>query len=422
MLRISASAVAVVAADRLLADRRSSSGLPGRLSRSPTTGRWNPATARLIAIGLVVGVLAAVGGLSSGCAPTGPATGWWPRSSQQAAGEPGRPSAEARAAARAVRARRSPRSSEQRRSGHSLYELPWYVIIGAPGIGQDDGAGQLRPEVPARAAGPARARCAASAARATATGGSPTRRCFLDTAGRYTTQDSDAAADSAGWSEFLALLRKYRQRRPINGVILTISAQDLMAQSARRAEAHVEAARRRLDELNRELQIQLPVYLMVTKCDLVAGFTEYFDDLPQDGRGAGLGRDLPLRADAASGEAAAAFPAGVRRADHPAQRAGVRPGRGGPRRRGAARRSSRFPQQMAALRGRARPQFVERRLRLDAVRPAGAAARRLLHQRHAGGHADRPPARRDRPPLRRRRRSGGAAAGPRQGLLRRARC
>ena len=77
---------------------------------------------------------------------------------------------------------------------------------------------------------------------------------FLDTAGRYTTQDSDAASDSAGWSEFLALLRKYRKRRPMNGVILTISAQDLMTQGDRGREAHVEAARRRLNELNRELQ------------------------------------------------------------------------------------------------------------------------------------------------------------------------
>ena len=58
---------------------------------------------------------------------------------------------------------------------------------------------------------------------------------FLDTAGRYTTQDSDADADSAGWSEFLKLLQKYRKRRPVNGVILTISAQDLMAQGTRQS-------------------------------------------------------------------------------------------------------------------------------------------------------------------------------------------
>ncbi|MGC4085916.1 MAG: type VI secretion system membrane subunit TssM [Vicinamibacterales bacterium] len=107
---------------------------------------------------------------------------------------------------------------------------------------------------------------------------------FLDTAGRYTTQDSDASSDSAGWTEFLALLKKYRPRRPINGVILAISAQVLVASSGGAREAHVEAARRRLDELTRELGVQLPVYVMVTKCDLVAGFAEFFDDLTVEGR------------------------------------------------------------------------------------------------------------------------------------------
>src|SRR5205085_2105799 len=95
---------------------------------------------------------------------------------------------------------------------------------------------------------------------------------FLDTAGRYTTQDSDAASDSAGWAEFLALLKKYRKRRPLNGIILTISAQDLMVEGGSARETHVAAARRRLSELTKELRIQLPVYLLVTKVDLVAGF------------------------------------------------------------------------------------------------------------------------------------------------------
>ncbi len=59
----------------------------------------------------------------------------------------------------------------------ALYDLPWYLIIGPPGAGEDDGAGQLGAQVSARrrqrGAGGARG----SAARATATGGSPTRRC-----------------------------------------------------------------------------------------------------------------------------------------------------------------------------------------------------------------------------------------------------
>ena len=43
------------------------------------------------------------------------------------------------------------------------------------------------------------------------------------------------ASDSEGWAEFLALLKKYRKRRPMNGVILTISAADLMIAGRRRS-------------------------------------------------------------------------------------------------------------------------------------------------------------------------------------------
>jgi type VI secretion system protein ImpL len=195
---------------------------------------------------------------------------------------------------------------QKRRSGHTLYELPWYVIIGAPGSGKTTAL------VNSGLKFPIEQRSGKGALR----GVGGTRNCdwwftddavLIDTAGRYTTQDSDASADSAAWSEFLALLRKYRGRRPINGVILTISAQDLMVQSASARETHVDAARRRLDELNRELRMRLPVYLMVTKCDLVAGFTEYFDDQAQQGRSQIWGVTFAYD-DTMNGRAAQTFP------------------------------------------------------------------------------------------------------------------
>ena len=56
------------------------------------------------------------------------------------------------AAARTVRARRWRRSSSRAARGHSLYDLPWYVIIGAPGSGKTTALHQFGVEVSAGAA------------------------------------------------------------------------------------------------------------------------------------------------------------------------------------------------------------------------------------------------------------------------------
>ena len=233
-----------------------------------------------------------------------------------------------------------------RQSGHSLYDLPWYVIIGAPGSGKTTALLNSGLKFPLEQ------RVGKGALR----GVGGTRNCdwwfteeavLLDTAGRYTTQDSDSASDSEGWREFLALLAKYRKRRPLNGVILTISASDLMVQSEFERESHIEAARRRLNELNKELHVQLPVYVMVTKCDLVAGFAEYFDDLTQEQRAQVWGVTFPYE-QTVGGEASAAFPAEfealMARLN---QRVFARIGED----RDVGRRTSLFgfPQQMAAL-------------------------------------------------------------------------
>jgi type VI secretion system protein ImpL len=238
-------------------------------------------------------------------------------------------------------------SALKQRGGRSLYDLPWYVFIGAPGSGKTTAL------VNSGLRFPLEQRSGKGAIR----GVGGTRNCdwwftdeavFLDTAGRYTTQDSDQSSDAEGWREFLALLRTYRVRRPLNGVILTISCQDLLTQSETERESYVEAAQRRLQELTDELRVQLPVYVMVTKCDMVPGFTDYFDDLTQEGRAQVWGVTFPYEQTLngnAPGSIVGEFDALMGRLNDRVF-ARVEEERGGRRRASVFA----FPQQMAALR------------------------------------------------------------------------
>ena len=74
---------------------------------------------------------------------------------------------------------------------------------------------------------------------------------LIDTAGRYTTQDSDAAVDKAGWDAFLDLLKRTRARQPLNGVMVAIAVSDIAAAPPRERLAHARAIRRRVKELSR---------------------------------------------------------------------------------------------------------------------------------------------------------------------------
>lgn len=168
-----------------------------------------------------------------------------------------------------------------------LYDRPWYVIIGPPGAGKTTALAKSGVRFP----------WAGSAVNGV--GGTRNldfwfadEAVLVDTAGRYTTQDSDSAADAAGWERFLRLLRRTRPLEPINGVIVAFGIDELMHADRAQLDAHIAAIRRRLAELGELLQVSVPIYLLLTKADLMAGFTEYFGDLNGEGRRAVLGATL----------------------------------------------------------------------------------------------------------------------------------
>jgi type VI secretion system protein ImpL len=173
-----------------------------------------------------------------------------------------------------------------------LYDLPWYVFIGAPGSGKTTALLNSGLRFP----------LAGRLGKEAVRGVGGTRDCdwwftdeavFLDTAGRYTTQQSNEEVDAGAWKGFLGLLKKARPRRPVNGVLVTVSVGDLLLQSTAEREAHTQALRARVNELYADLGVRLPLYLLVTKADLLAGFSEFFGDLGKEERAQVWGFSFP---------------------------------------------------------------------------------------------------------------------------------
>lgn len=165
----------------------------------------------------------------------------------------------------------------------TVAELPWYIFIGAPGSGKTTALVNAGLRFPL---GDPRAGDALQ-------GIGGTRNCdwwfteeavLLDTAGRYTTQQSDPEADAAAWRGFLDLLKKHRPRQPLNGALVTLSLSDLVHWDDEELARYAGHVRERLAELHSRLGVRLPVYLLVTKADLLAGFNEFFSDFDAERR------------------------------------------------------------------------------------------------------------------------------------------
>lgn len=180
--------------------------------------------------------------------------------------------------------------------GRYLYELPWYLIIGAPGSGKTTALHNCGLKFP----------LAEKVGDYAVKGVGGTRNCdwwftdqavLIDTAGRFTTQDSDRENDRATWSGFLGMLKRARPRQPLNGVLVTVSITDLLTKSASERQQHAATVRQRVQELHEDLGIRFPIYLLVTKCDLLAGFMDYFATLDKEQRAAPWGFTFKLAND-----------------------------------------------------------------------------------------------------------------------------
>ncbi|MFI7856293.1 type VI secretion system membrane subunit TssM [Pseudomonas promysalinigenes] len=166
----------------------------------------------------------------------------------------------------------------------ALYALPWYLVIGQPAAGKSTMILQSGLNFPY---------AEREGARVSGLGG--TRNCdwffsaeavLLDTAGRYMNSPEEAGK----WRGFLQLLRQHRQRRPLNGLIVSVSIADILQGSPEDLERVAKRLRERIQESCALLEVRLPIYLVFTKSDLIAGFTPFYRQLDDAARGEVMGK------------------------------------------------------------------------------------------------------------------------------------
>jgi type VI protein secretion system component VasK len=160
--------------------------------------------------------------------------------------------------------------------------FPWYMTIGWPGAGKSSAlinsglqfaeAGGL-PEAPA---GGVQYRMTDEA-------------ILVDAPGRWIGGDGDRG----DWLGFLRLLKRSRPAPALNGVLVMIAAEELLTLSAEERTRRAKAIRQRLRDLDDVLAVNLPVYLVFTRLDRLAGFAGFFRDLASAGREQVLGATLP---------------------------------------------------------------------------------------------------------------------------------
>ncbi len=164
------------------------------------------------------------------------------------------------------------------RGRNALYELPWFLVIGRPAAGKTVAIKNSGLGLPVR--------------KDWVKGVGGTHTCdffftndliFMDTPGKWVLEGAGEEGQRI-WSELLRLLRRSRGRRPLDGLVVTVPADDLLNMTDKELQDQASNVREVVDLIHAELKFRFPVYLLVSKCDLVEGFVEFFRGVPPQRR------------------------------------------------------------------------------------------------------------------------------------------
>ncbi len=160
-----------------------------------------------------------------------------------------------------------------KRHGKDVYSLPWYLVVGEPGTGKTEAIRHSDVRFPKGLQN-----------KLQGTGGTVNMHWWftfhaviLDTAGRLMFDSSSE------WPDFLKLLKSFRQDAPINGMLLFIPADRLIKDSDQEIDKKAEQIANQMVQIQRALNVRFPVFVIVSKADLINGFREFFESIKDPG-------------------------------------------------------------------------------------------------------------------------------------------
>ncbi|MEO6588117.1 MAG: type VI secretion system membrane subunit TssM [Pyrinomonadaceae bacterium] len=171
----------------------------------------------------------------------------------------------------------------------AIYSLPWYLVMGTPKSGKSSlvlGSNLDFQNLPSQRQTELKFL-------------RPTRNVdwrvtseavFLDTAGRFQTE----GVDGDEWNSLLEIIKKFRPNRPLDGVLMTVSAEKILHSDERQIEEQAKILRTRLDEASQRLKTRFPVYIVFTHADAIEGFRDSFSNSKQEDKSLVWGATIPL--------------------------------------------------------------------------------------------------------------------------------
>lgn len=123
---------------------------------------------------------------------------------------------------------------------------------------------------------------------------------ILDAKGEIFLPKDNFKANEKSWKITLGMLAKYRGERPLNGIILTIPANEIYGKNKFSPEIIKQRAQfiaRKLNFAQNFLGMKLPIYIVITKSDVIPGFQSFCSEIPVRNRNNMLGWSCPYSLD-----------------------------------------------------------------------------------------------------------------------------